>query len=170
MWLSCLGMRRQIVINMTTQANTFFPPCLVCFDLAVWPSEVQRQGEPEGEREREGRLFGPEENHQTNNFVKFCSFFSGAAEASLDCHMYKGSPYKAFHGAEWTRHLWGFLISSPLFFSSFFKPCNQIWAKSNGGRIQREQWRRGGGVQWKYLLLFWNEQVIYKMPSFCTGG
>lgn len=68
------------------------------------------------------------------------SFFSGAAEASLDCHMYKGSPYKAIHSTEWTRHLWGFLISSSLFFLSFFKPCNQIWAKSNGGRIEREQW------------------------------
>ncbi len=67
------------------------------------------------------------------------SFFSGAAEASLDCHMYKGSPYKAIHSSEWTRHLWGFLISSSLFFSSFFQPCNQIWAKSNGGRIEREQ-------------------------------
>lgn len=72
------------------------------------------------------------------------SFFSGAAESSLDCHMYKGSPYKAIHSTEWTRHLWGFLISSSLFFSFFFKPCNQIWAKSNGGRIEWEQWGGGG--------------------------
>lgn len=72
------------------------------------------------------------------------SFFSGAGEASLDCHMYKGSPYKAIHSTEWTRHLWGFLISSSLFFPSFFKPCNQIWAKSNGGRIEGEQWGGGG--------------------------
>lgn len=139
--------------------------------------------DPESSRDK-GRWIKREKGRQAfllqSSSCQFCktaakpiilssSFFSGAAEASLDCSVYKGSPYKAIHGVEWTRHLWGFLISSSLFFSSFFKPCNQIWAKSNGGRIQREQWG-GGRFQWKYLLLVWNEQVIYKMPSFCTGG
>lgn len=44
------------------------------------------------------------------------SFFSGAAEASLDCHMYKGSPYKAIHSTEWNAICGAFLF--PLLFSS----------------------------------------------------
>lgn len=181
-----------VVINMTACAHTHtYARVCVCiskhfhnqtsFSL-FWSrcttQSAQRQEERKKGREREGRLFflrvPPCQSCKkaTKPIILSSSFFSGAAEASLDCHMYKGSPYKAIHSTEWTRHLWGFLISSSLFFASFFKPCNQIWAKSNGGRIEGEQWGGGGGrrVQWKYLLLVWNEQVIYKMPSLCAGG
>lgn len=99
------------------------------------------------------------------------SFFSGAAEASLDCHMYKGSPYKAIHSTEWTRHLWGFLISSSLFFPSFFKPCNQIWAKSNGGRIERERavgWGVGGSMKVPFVGLKRASNLQNALP-LCRG-
>lgn len=94
--------------------------------LLIWQhAHKQTRWKKEGEKSRQTFLSQSSPCQPCKKAAKpiilSSSFFSGAAEASLDCHMYKGSPYKAIHGAEWTRHLWGFLISSSLFFSSFFQ-------------------------------------------------
>lgn len=121
---------------------------LVCFDSGVQPGESvrvrRRDKETQRQKEREGMLFflrvPPCQSWKkaTKPIILSSSFFSGAAEASLDCHMYKGSPYKAMNEhAICGAFLFPLLFSSPPFSSLVIKfEQNQMaggYRESSGG-------------------------------------
>lgn len=67
-------------------------------------SRRDKGGEKGGKKGRQAFLLQSSSCHFSETAAKpiilSSSFFSGAAEASLDCRVYKGSPSEAIHGAE----------------------------------------------------------------------